>query len=239
MGTTAGSKVFAGKTLPDGAVAGPSDTINIQGAAKNLIYSWSPAQRKKWEQQLLDAGLIKPGQYNFADLVQMWQGAVEGAAALYTYGQKKVTPQQYVKNFLGVDGIGGKGSGGGPGGTQTNTQKSVTHFDDLDAQGAAMDVYSSMLGRAPKPEEVPALKAMLNAYAKAHPSITTQTTTTDAQGNSSTTSKSRGGVTAQGAGELAMDSVKAKPEYASYQAAATYYPLLEQALAGPGLDREF
>lgn len=206
-------------------------------SAANMIYTWSAKERKKWEETLLDAGLIKPGEYNFADLVQLWQGAVEGASQLYTVGGKKVTPQQYVKNFLGVDGIGGSGGGGSS--TQTNTQKQVAHFDDLDAQGAAMDTYSSLLGRAADDKETAALKAALNAYSKAHPSITTQTTKTDADGNTTTTSKSRGGITAEGAGELAMDSVKAKPEYASYQAAATYYPLLEQAISGAGLEREF
>jgi hypothetical protein len=180
---------------------------------------------------LLDAGLIKPGEYNFADLVQLWQGAVEGAAQLYTHGGKRVTPQQYVKNFLGVDGIGGKGSGAGTGpSTTTSTQKSVTHFDDLDARGIAMDTYKEFLGRASNPHEEQALQAALNAYAKAHPSIQTSTTHNDGQGNTTTTSKSRGGITSQGVGQLAQDSIQAKPEYASYQAAATYFPLLEQAL---------
>lgn len=86
------------------------------------------------------------------------------------------------------------------------------------------------MGRAPEGHEAKALQAMLNAYADAHPSITTQTTSTDAQGNSTTTSKSQGGVTQQDVSQLAQESLQAKPEYASYQAAATYFPLLEQAL---------
>jgi hypothetical protein len=85
------------------------DRVQDVDSAVNLIYSWSAAERKKWEQTLLDAGLIKPGEYNFADLVQLWEGAVQGAGQLYTHGGKKVTPQQYVKNFLGMDGVGGGG----------------------------------------------------------------------------------------------------------------------------------
>ncbi len=212
-------------------ITAPKNDVRDANSAANLIYGWSVKERKKWEQLLLDSGLIKPGEYNFADLVQLWQGAVEGAAALYTHGGKRVTPQQYVRNFLGVDGIGGKGSGAGSGpSTTTNTQKSVTHFDDQDARGIAVDTYKEFMGRAPEGHEQQALQAALNAYAQAHPSIQTQTTHTDGQGNSTTTSKTRGGITSQGVGQLAQDSIQAKPEYASYQAAATYFPLLEQAL---------
>lgn len=231
MGTTAGSKVFAGKTLPDGAVAGPSDTINIQGAAKNLIYSWSPAQRKKWEQQLLDAGLIKPGQYNFADLVQMWQGAVEGAAALYTYGQKKVTPQQYVKNFLGVAGVGQAGTAS----TSTHTDKTIQHIDDLDARGIALDEYQSEVGRAAKPDEVRGLQKALNAFAANHPAISTATTVNDGKGNSTTTNTSKGGLNQAGIDTLSQERIQQTPEYGSYQAATTYYNALEQAADSPDL----
>lgn len=45
------------------------DRISDADSASNMIYSWSAKERKKWEETLLDAGLIEPGNYNFADLV--------------------------------------------------------------------------------------------------------------------------------------------------------------------------
>lgn len=49
----------------------------------------------------------------------------------------------------------------------------------------------------------------------------------------------KGGASSEDLANLARESVQQKPEYASYQAAATYFPVLEQMMGGAGLEREF
>ncbi len=216
--------------MPDGErIPAPSDNVQDADTAANQPYGWDAKTRKKWEQLLLDEGLIQPGQYNFSDLVQLWQGAVQESAKFYAAG-KKITPQAYVRNFLGSNGVGGNGVGSGPK-TTTNTQSEVQHFDNMDAKGIATDTYQSELGRAALPDETRALHAALNAYAQAHPAITTQTTTNDGNGNSHTSSTTKGGVNAQDVQTLSQEKLQATPEYGSYQAAATYFPLLQQAIS--------
>lgn len=202
------------RTKPTGPREADVDTAAFQ------INGWSEARIKRWEKILLDNGIIEPGQYNWETLKKAWADAVAGAAELYAAG-KKVTPEQYVELYVGSKGIGGVGGGGGP---TTTTRTDITRFDDLDAKATAEDAYGALLGRAPTRREREALHAAMNAYAKQHPAIST--TTTDADGNSTTVSK--GGV--GNIGQIVEDRVKAKPEYAAYQAATTITNWVEQAL---------
>ena len=197
--------------------------------AANTIFGWSEKRLEAWEQTLLGSGLIEPGQYNYEDLVQKWQGAVEGASKLYAAG-KKVTPQKYIEMYVGSRGIGGTGGGAGgeaAGGPSTTTNITpVQHVDDLDARAAANEAYSALLGREARGKEAGAIQAALNAYGKAHPSINTRVD--DGKGNGTTTTT--GGMSSAAAGQIVEDQAKAAPGYAEYQSASTYFNALQQAL---------
>lgn len=202
------------------------DRATDADSAAAAIYGWTDERLKKWEKLLLANGLIKPGEYNYEDLVSAWQSAVKGASNLYTAG-KKVTPEQYIDVYVGSNGVGGKKDAA----DRDRTSTSYQAVDDLDARAAAEDAYKAFLGTGNVTgRQAGAVKAALQAYADAHPSITTEHTQKDGD----TVTRSSGGMSADAAGQIVEDTVKAKPNYAEYQAATTVHNWLTQAL-GPAV----
>lgn len=89
-----------------------------------------------------------------------------------------------------------------------------------------------MYGRKANPHEVDAFIASLQAHERANPSTSTTTThgTYDKFGrqtDSTSSTVSSGGVDPA---QFAEDQADDTPEYASVQAAATYFPMLERAI---------
>ena len=81
-------------------------------------------------------------------------------------------------------------------------------------------------------EEYWALLEALNAYEKANPTITTQTTNYMGDTVTGQTSTTKGGVK-EGARQLmAVEDVKADPEYGAYQAATTYFDAMMDMIGG-------
>lgn len=115
--------------------------------------------------------------------------------------------------------------------TTTRTDRNVTTFTAADAETAADDAYRQALGQEATPAQQKALRAALNAYAKANPSVSTTESRYNRNGEmvrSSTTSS--GGMDASAVQQIAQDQARANPSYAEVQAATTYWNALEQSL---------
>ena len=200
--------------LPEG---GPKQ-VSLE-EAQTMIYR--DGVQKRFVDLLLRNGIIARGDYTWDDIEGWWQKAVTGAANAYKHGGKKVTPYEWLELWHG-SGV----AGGAAAEDRDQVQKDYTEVDDLDARAAAEDTYSQLMGRAPKGRESDAVREMLNAYAKAHPSITRSHTQKDGD----VTRRTSGGMSAAGAQQIVEDGVKAKPGYAEYQSATTYFNALQQAL---------
>lgn len=214
---------------------GTVDNLASLDDANAQIYSWNDKQVKSWADLLVKNGVLKPGDYNFADLVQMWQGAVEESGKFYAAG-KKITPQKYVEMYAGAYGRGGQQGGGAVSQARTvsRTDSSVQDFSDLDARAMANEVGQNLLGENPDPKFSAALEAALDAYATNNPQITNSTSRYNSRGDLvSSSSKSRGGVNGGEARQIAEDRARANPDYAEYQSATTYYNALLQGIQSP------
>lgn len=192
--------------------------------AVNDFYNWSDEERSAWGKRLYRAGYVDNPD-NFDAIFQAWGYAVNQAANYYTVAGKKVSPWDMVDLMSG-----GMERKGGPK-TTTNSQTSYQIPGRSEAEAAIKAIFKNEMGRAPSDGELSRYRSMLTAQARAHPTVTTQTTTVDGKGNSRTTSRSRGGFDPQG---VITDEVKGDPEYGAYQAATTYFNALIESLSAPG-----
>lgn len=110
--------------------------------------------------------------------------------------------------------------------TFTQTSSSVTTKES--GRGVIWDAFRDAVGRNPTESEIDRFMARLNERERANPTVTT--TTVDADGNSS--SSTSGGIDAAARADMVRQEVEGNDEYAEYQAAAFYMPLLFQALDG-------
>ncbi|RZS89885.1 hypothetical protein EV189_1662 [Motilibacter rhizosphaerae] len=230
-GATSGSTYS--EQVPGAAGPNRQPIISDYDSAMADIYKWTPDKLKSWEQHLLTAGLIKPGQYDFSDLVSAWQNSVDQAAKFHTLGGKNVTPEQVVDMNAGL--LGTKPSGPT---TQTQTASSVNEVDPGSARDALDNAFRQLLGRDPSNNEREQFATRMLKASKANPSVTTskRTTTTGKDGLSSTTTSStdtKGGFTANDVLRAAQDTAKSLPEYGAHEAATTAYNWLQQAIASP------
>jgi hypothetical protein len=82
-----------------------------------------------------------------------------------------------------------------------------------------MQAAQSLLGRDPTKSEVATFRRAVNAYEKANPTVTTATTNYMGDEVTGQTSTTTGGVKDSARSLMAMEDVKADPEYGAYQAA--------------------
>lgn len=102
--------------------------------------------------------------------------------------------------------------------------KSVRLLSMSEASPVFRDAFSAAVGRAPTDAEISKFVNAYNAKAKSSPVTETSQMTGGVQ-----TTTTMGGVDP---GQVAHDMAVENPDYANYQAVATYMPLLEKAL-GP------
>lgn len=229
MGEAPGTTKFANKQVD-------SEGDRLQAPhAKELGYDeamsriYADPVQKRFVELLIREGVLEAGNFGWDDVEGWWQKAVDGAAKSKAFGGKNITPYDWVEMYAGVNGIGGNGAGTGPS-TTHQTDTSVQHFDDLDARAAADEAWTGLYGKAATGKQAAALKAALNAYAKAHPSVASATRTDDGKGNTTSKTSTSGGISGAGAQQIAEDQVKGSSGYGEYQAATTYFNALQQAL---------
>lgn len=229
-----GAQLRENDITPDGAVIqrqrkGRDDKVP-RSLALAEFYEWTDAQRRKWGEHLVSVGRIKPEDADdFETLRDEWGRAVDEAAR-FTVAGKKVTPHD-VARLMGASGA---ASGNEPfTGKKTFTRKRVDLSSPEDAKALVRNVLYDQLGRAPRDEEFQAFMGVLHAAQKANPVMET-TTQEYRQGDLiNESSQVSGGLSAAGAQEVMTQQAMAQPNYAEYQAAAQYMPLLFQALSAP------
>lgn len=116
--------------------------------------------------------------------------------------------------------------------TSQQTHSSVDEISDGTAWGYMSNAATQMLGRAPTEGELRRFISKAHDIASRNPSITTQTTKTDSKGNTTTSSKTKGGADA-GDYAAAAQKLASTPEAAAYQAAGTYFNALVDMLDSP------
>lgn len=108
--------------------------------------------------------------------------------------------------------------------TTSSVANSITTKES--GRGVIWDAFKSAVGRDPSESEINKFMDHLNAKERANPSIST--TTTDAQGNSTTSTT--GGFDAAAQADTVRQEVMSNPHYAEHQAIANYMPMLDNAM---------
>lgn len=199
-------------------------TLKLSEVA-NQYYSWDDKTKNKFLSQLNLAG-YDTSQMKDAQVAQLWGAYAAQAGSYYAQG-KKLTPWDILSKDMQAREA------------YLNTPRSVTQSSTAydmstreDAHGIFLQAAQSLLGRDPTKAEISAFQKALNAYEKANPTVTT--TTTNYMGDTVTgqTQTTKGGVK-EGARQLmAVEDVKADPEYGAYQAATTYFDAMMEMIGG-------
>jgi len=191
----------------------------------NQYYNWDTKTQNKFLSQLNLAG-YDTSQMKDSQIAQLW-GTYAAQAAQY-YGQgRKLTPWDILAKDMEAREA------------YMNTPRSVTQTSTAydmstreDAHAIFLQSAQALLGRDPTKAEIKTFQKALNAYEKANPTVTTQTTNYMGDTVTSQSSTTKGGVK-EGARQLmAMEDIKQDPEYGAFQAATTYYDAMMEMIGG-------
>lgn len=209
------------------ATPGQYDNAVKLSEVADQYYDWDMKTKNKFLSQLSLAGYdvtkMKDG-----DIAQMWGTYAAQAASYYKSGRgQRLTPwdilakdREQRESYLETP--------------RSVTQKS-TSFDmstQQDAHAIFMQAAQSLLGRDPTKSEVASFRSAINAYEKANPTITTATTNYVGDEVTGQTSTTTGGVKDSARALMAMEDVKADPEYGAYQASTTYFDAMMDMIGG-------
>lgn len=184
------------------------------------------------------AGILQdPSKASLFDVQSAYADLLSAASDRFQRG-KLVTPSQLLDNLIrykhgdeDISSLVGKYRSGGFTETQepyTRTNEVVDLTDPDTARGILKQSMSQMLGYEPDKAEFEDFLSVLHSEERDNPVL--QTTHVDAEGNATTTQE--GGVNAQ---QQAQEWVEDRPDYAEWQAVATYFPAMQQALGAlPG-----
>lgn len=206
--------------------------------AMNLPYEWLSNNPKKLQQMYAKAEAAS-GQpiRSLEDFLGVWSKAVQIANGSWqaTDAGKNgspLTPYDAL-DLMTREGqkygfAGGANANGSK--TTTSTSTSVNKLSDGDTWSVLQDAATKALGRAPTHAELRDFAAHANSIAVHNPTHVRTTTTTDANGNSSSHSTTQQGADAADY-QLAAQNQTATPEAGAYQAASTYYNAMLQGLS--------
>lgn len=187
-------------------------------------YAWPESRRRAVAQMMADAGLIESSS-NYVQARAVWQDAVEEASQ-YTAMGKQVSPMEML-NIMG-------GLRESRGGTTTQTSRSTTEVSRAAARQSIRAIYQDQLGRDPTEDEMSRYTAMIQGQARSNPTVSTTTTTTDGSGNTTSDTKTTPGYGLDDAQEATRSKVEQNPEYGAFQAATTYFNVLENVVGSLG-----
>lgn len=193
---------------------------------KNELLSWLTDDSKVSE---IKTAAEKAGYTigSYEDIAKLWTDVVSTAAQAYSTSSKKVTPFDLIK-LRGKYLVNGR-----PADRVTTT----TNIDAMPPETARMMIEKTaadMLGRAPTKQEVDDFVAKAQTIAKSNPTVTKTTQKLGLDGNvTSTVNSTTGGGASDKAQVAAMDAARQSEDYAAYQAAGNYFPMLFEALQSP------
>lgn len=199
-----------------------TDSMLSLAEAQSLIWAWEGTPKlDEWAQLLVDEGVIEDSERNDIQVLnQWWQQAIEWSTNFQAAG-KRYTPQQALK-------IVASGTGSTPSKSLKSTSVQVDLSSASEAKSLIVQAFQQRMGRNPTDAEVRTLTNTLNDAQRANPINTT--TTYSADGTTSSSVRSGG----LDAGQYLDDKAMAMPDYAEYQAAATYMPAFEAAIGTIG-----
>lgn len=196
---------------------------------KDELMSWLTDEAKVAE---IKAAANKAGiaVETYDDVAKLWNSVVAQAASSYSITNKKVTPWSIIQlrgKYVGADG------------KMKDRVTTSTNIDEMDPATARLmfeKTAMNQLGRAPTKQEVDDFIAKAQTIALKNPAVTTTRQKLGFDGNvESQTSRTVGGgqAVADQSEIAAMDQARQSEDYASYQAAGNYFPMLFEALSAP------
>lgn len=212
---------------------GATTTTEVGGdeiLTKSELMSWlsDDAKVQQIMQAAQKAGLAVE---TYEDASKLWASVVDMAASSYSLAGKQVTPWALIQL---------RGKYAGKDGKMKNQVSVRTNIDEMDpAQARLMfeQTAQQALGRAPSKAEIDDFIAKAQTIARQNPTVTTTTSKVGFDGKADTensTSVTKGQGAAQAKAQLAaMDQAKQSEDYAAYQAAGNYFPMLFEALQSP------
>lgn len=250
MGKTSGrpKKGFApGEVVP--GIAGPTEPPQID---KYLNSAEAGIQPYHWSEQeksdFIHAGIIRklPGfseNMGLPDILSEWGKLIGYSTTLGKQGIK-MSPMDIMNTYKSREGQTYKKGNweydavtdqpvkyvGPTSRTDTSTKFDISTRED--ALALAKTSMAQMLGRAPTQDELGNYLNTLNGYERANPTQSTTTTQISPETGEAVSSSSvaTGGVSQAGRAAVLEQEMQKKPEYASYQAASTYYGAMMQEL---------
>lgn len=241
---SAATDAVGGPTLWDNSVAayfnvsgfdyGPSDprfskpnAIAAQALFENII-GWTPKSRLALQKKLEKAGYLKsynPGQADDATLKAVGD-VLRDSARQSMQDDREISWTGYLDQMIrdreALEASGeelGSGAAGGARERVASTDTSVREFNE----GQARRLYREFMGRDPSDAEAKKMLAKLNGLAHESPTVSTTTPVGDVD----TSTVTSGGIDPEA---TAQEAVREMDGYAEYQAAATYFPLMERLL---------
>lgn len=166
---------------------------------------------------------------SYDDVSKLWTSVVSQAASSYSLTNKKVTPWALL-TLRGKYLVNGKPK------DRVTTSTNIDEMDPATARLMFEKTAQDQLGRAPTKAEVDDFIAKAQTIALKNPAVTTTTQKIGLDGNvTDQTSKTVGGgqAVSDQAQVAALDKARQSEDYASYQAAGNYFPMLFQALSAP------
>lgn len=216
-----------GRSVHDRAPAQVNESVNAERAKLDFL-NWSDAEMSDLAHKLIAAGMLDET-YTRSDLEQVWSSMVDKAADHAAAG-KDVTPFDMIGLYAGTDIRTGRSTTPT---ASTVVQRQVSLTDPDQARALLDSALSNQLGRRATPVELDDFQAALNSAQRAQPSITTTTSTPDAQGNTSVDSTTQQGVDVNSFADKYGRTGSHSAEYGHYQAATTYANALFKAIAAP------
>lgn len=216
---------------PDTGKSYTTEQVGDQTVNKDELLSWLSDESKV--AQIKDAA-NKAGLavQSYDDVAKLWGSVVDQAASSYSFGGKKVTPWALIQlrgKFVGPDGR-----------FQDKISTSTTIDEMAPEQARSMfeQAAQQALGRAPTKSEIDDFIAKAQTIAHDNPGVSTTTSKVGFDGNveignQSTITKGGADVVNAKSQIAAMDQAKQSEDYAAYQAAGNYFPMLFEALKAP------
>lgn len=206
--------------------AGPDDILT-----KQELLSWlaDPTKLEEIKRVANNAGIAVE---TYDDIAKLWGSVVDMAASSYSFAGKKVTPWSIIQLRGKYMDASGKPK------DKITTSTSIDEMAPEQARLMFERTASDMLGRSATKAEIDDFIAKAQTIARQNPAKTTTTSRVgfdgeiETEGQSSVTTGGAEVVNAK-AQVAAMDAAKQSEDYAAYQAAGNYFPMLFEALNSP------
>lgn len=164
----------------------------------------------------------------YDDVAKLWASVLDTASTAYSMNGQKVTPWAMIAL---------RGKFAGANGRPKERVTTTTNIDEMAPETARQmfeQTVSQALGRGATKAEIDDFIAKAQTIAHNNPSVTKSVSQIGFDGNvESTVNTTTGGGVQDKVQSAAMDQARQSEDYAAYQAAGNYFPMLFDALKSP------